>query len=186
MIGILLIASPIIADIINIPGGEKFSELYLLGPEQMAQNLPFNVVADRNYTVYLGIGNHLDASTYYVCYVKLRNQIDALSNETAGTPSSLAPLYEYRPMVQNEENWTVPLIFSLSGILTSSNQTLLQRLTINNVKFIVDKTAQFDHDNNGYYYQFFVELWAFNPASNALQYQNRYVYFWLNATSTVV
>jgi hypothetical protein len=185
MIGILLIASPLIAELINVPDGEKFSELYLLGPEQMAQNLPFNVVADQNYTIYMGVGNHLDASTYYFCYVKLRNQIEPLPNEIAGTPSSLDPLYEYRSLVQNEINWTVPLTFSLTGISTFNNQTFLQSLSINNQKFNVDKTAQFDHNNNGYYYQIFVELWAYNPDSNALQYQNRYVYFWLNATSTV-
>jgi uncharacterized membrane protein len=122
LIGILLIASPVIADIINVPGGENLSELYLLGPEQMAQNLPFNVVADQNYTVYLGVGNHLGASTYYFCYVKLRNQIEPLPSETAGTSSSLAPLYDYRSLIQNEANWTEPLTFSLTGISTFNSQ----------------------------------------------------------------
>ncbi len=100
------------------------------------------------------------------------------------TPSSLVPLYEYRPLIQNGANWTEPLTFSLSGISTSNNQTLLQSITINNEKFNVDKIAQFDQDNNGYYYSLLVELWAYNATSNALQYQNRYVYFWLNATAT--
>ena len=183
MIAILLIASPVIADLVNVPGGEKFSELYLLGPDQMAQNLPFNIVENHISTVYLGVGNHLGASTYYVCYIKLRNQIEPLPNETMGTPSSLAPLYEYHSLLQNGLNWTAPLTFSLSGISTSNNQTLLQNIKINDQKFNVNKTAQFDQDNNGYYYQIFVELWAFNPASNSLQYQNRYVCFWLNMTS---
>jgi uncharacterized membrane protein len=183
LIGILLISSPALAELIHLPGGEQFSELYLLGPEKMAKNLPFNVVADQKYTVYLGVGNHLGESSYYVCYVKLRNQLEPLPNETAQTPSSIAPLYEYRPLIQNEANWTVPLIFSLSGISTYNNQTLLQSLTINNQKFTVNKIAQFNQDNNGYYYQIFVELWALNSSSNVYEYQNRYVYFWLNATS---
>lgn len=149
----------------------------------MAQNLPFNVFADQTYTVYLGIGNHLGASTDYVCYVKLRNQTDPLPNETTGTPSSLAPLYEYRTLLQDSKNWTIPMTFSLSGLAVSSNQSVLQNLTINNVPFNVDKIAQFNQDNNGYYYQILIELWAYNPASEALQYQNRYVFFWLNMTS---
>ena len=184
LIGILLISSPVLAALIHLPGGEQFSELYLLGPEQMAQNMPFNVVANQDYTVYLGVGNHLGASTYYVCYVKLRNQTDPLPDQTEGTPSSLAPLYEYRPLIQNGANWTEPLTFSLSGISTSNDQTLLQSITINNEKLNVDKIAQLDQDNNGYYYALLVELWAVNATSNALQYQNRYVYFWLNATSS--
>jgi hypothetical protein len=184
LIGILILSSPVLAALIHPPGGEQFSELYLLGPEQMAQNMPFNVVADQDYTVYLGVGNHLGASTNYVCYVKLRNQTDLLPNQTAGSPSSLAPLYEYRPLVQNEANWTTPLTFSLSGISTSNNQTFLQSIIINNEKFNVDKISQFDQNNRGYYYSLLIELWAYNSTSHTLQYQNRYVYFWLNATDT--
>ena len=40
LIGVLLIASPAIAGAIRLPGGEQFSELYLLGPDQMAENYP--------------------------------------------------------------------------------------------------------------------------------------------------
>ena len=43
LIGVLLIASPAIAGAIRLPGGEQFSELYLLGPNQMAENYPSNI-----------------------------------------------------------------------------------------------------------------------------------------------
>lgn len=149
----------------------------------MAQDLPYNVVADHTYLVYLGVGNHLGASTEYVCYIKLRNQTDTLPNAETGTPSSLSPLYEFRTLIQDGKNWTVPMTFSLSGLSFSGNQSILQSLTVNNVKFNVDKIALFDQDNNGYYFQILIELWAYNPDSEAFQYQNRYVYFWLNMTA---
>jgi hypothetical protein len=76
------------------------------------------------------------------------------------------------------------MTFSLSGLSVSNNQTLLQSLTINDKKFNVDKIAQFNQDNNGYYYQILIELWAYNPTVEAFQFQNRYVNFWLNATAT--
>jgi uncharacterized membrane protein len=167
-----------------LPEGESFSELYVLGPEQMAENLPFNVVTDQTYLVYLGVGNHLGASTDYICYIKLRNQTDPLPNTQTTTASPLNPLYEYRTIIQDGKNWTAPMTFSLSGLSVSNNQTLLQSLTINDKKFNVDKIAQFNQDNNGYYYQILIELWAYNPTVEAFQFQNRYVNFWLNATAT--
>jgi hypothetical protein len=150
----------------------------------MAQNLPYNVVTDHTYLVYLGVGNHLGASTDYICYIKLRNQTDPLPNTQTTTASPLTPLYEYRTIIQDGKNWTAPMTFSLSGLSVSNNQTVLQSLTINDKKFNVDKIAQFNQDNNGYYYQILIELWAYNPAAEAFQFQNRYVYFWLNATAT--
>jgi hypothetical protein len=183
LIGVLLVASPALANVLRISGGEQFSELYFLGPSKVAANIPFNIAVGQNYSVYLGVGNHLGSSAYYVCYVKLRNQTEPSPNQTTQTPSSLAPLFEYRAFVQNDVNWSVPLTFFFSKILVSDNQSILESITINNVKFDVHKLAQFDQENNGYYYQLFVELWAFNSELGTIQYQDRYVYFWLNATS---
>ena len=84
LIGVLLIATPAIADAIHLPGGEQFSELYLLGPNQMAANYPSNIVVGQNYSVYVGVGNQLGSSAYYVLYVKLGNQTDQLPNNTLG------------------------------------------------------------------------------------------------------
>ena len=96
LIGVLLIASPAIAGAIHAPGGAAFSELDLLGPEQMAQNYPSNIAVGQNYSVYVNVGNHLGSSGYYVLYVKLANETDQLPNSTIATPSPLQPLYEYR------------------------------------------------------------------------------------------
>ena len=184
LVGVLLFASPTLSQVFTVPGSEKFSELYLLGPEHMASDIPFSVKSGVNYPVYLGVGNHMAASMYYVCYVKLRNQTDPLPNATTGIPSSLTPLFEYRAFVQDEKTWEAPLNFSVSNISVANNESLLESITINNVKFDVAKTAQYDQESNGYYYQLFIELWAFNPEST-IQYHSRYVSFWFNVTSTL-
>jgi uncharacterized membrane protein len=184
LIGILLTASFGFTALFQLHSGESFSELFILGPDQMAENIPFNIVVGHTYSVYLGVGNHVGESGYYACYVKLRNQTEPPPNEQTGTSSPLAPLYEYRLCLLNEENWTAPLTFSFTNASISNNQSKLEQLTINNIKFDVDKIAQFDGENGGYYYQLFVELWAFNTSMNEFQYQNRYVYFWLNTTLT--
>ena len=70
IIGSLLIASPAIAGAIRLPEGEQFSELYLLGPNRMAENYPYNIAIGQNYSVYINVGNQLGSSAYYVIYVK--------------------------------------------------------------------------------------------------------------------
>ncbi|MDR0798028.1 MAG: DUF1616 domain-containing protein [Nitrososphaerota archaeon] len=183
LIGVLLIASPVLIEAMHLPGGEVFSELFLLGPENMAQDIPFNVVSGHKYLVNLGVGNHMDAATFYVCAVKLRNQTEPFPNSTSQTASSLPTLYTHYFVVKNGENSIAPLIFSISADSPTNDVTVLRSITINDVECNVDKFAQYDPDNDGYYYQLFVELWAYNPSTEITQYQNRWVYFWFNVTS---
>lgn len=181
LIGVLLIASPVFADVISFPSSEHFSELYILGPNKMASDLPFNIVTGQNYTIYLGIGNHLESSTYYVCYIKLRNQTESFPNENK-LPSSLSHVYERKLFIQYNSNYTIPLTFLLSNFSISNNQFYLESLVINNEEIKVNKIANFDQENNGYYFMLFIELWVLNPQSESLEYQQRYVFFWLNVT----
>jgi len=175
--GILLFASPTLSLVLHMQGGERFSELWILGPGHMAEDYPFNVRADVDYLVYVGVGNHMGSSAYYVVYVKFRNQSEALPNATAGTPSPLNATAEYRIFLQGGESWEAPLTFSFLG-----NQSLIQSLIVNNVEFAVNKTALWDGENNGYYYQLFLELWIYDAESDEFQYHNRFVGIWLNMT----
>ena len=177
LIGVLLFASPTLGFVLRLPSGEKFSELWLLGPGHMAEDYPFNVEADVNYLVYVGVGNHMGCSAYYVVYVKFRNQTESLPNATAGTPSPLPPLFEYRLFVEDGKSWEAPLTFSFIG-----NQSVIQSLIVNNVEFAVNKTALWDVENNGYYYQLFMELWIYNVEFQAFEFHNRFVGLWLNMT----
>jgi hypothetical protein len=182
LIGVLLLASPALALVLHLPAGEKLSELYILGPGHMAQDYPFNVTEGVNYLVYVGVANNLGSSTYYVLYVKFRNQTEPLPNDTAGTPSVLTPLYTYRMFLEDGGSSEFPLTFSFSNVSFSDNQSSVGTLTINGVSFSVSKSASWDSENTGYYYQLFIELWIYNPASDEFSYHNRFVSLWLNVT----
>ena len=127
LIGVLLIATPALGGVIRLPGGEQFSELYLLGPDQMAENYPFDIAVGQNYSVYVGVGNQLGSSAYYVLYAKFSNQTDQMPNATLGTPSILQPLYEYRFSIQDSMNWESLLTFSVSN---ASTQEIIHRSTL--------------------------------------------------------
>lgn len=185
LIGVLLFASPALALVLHLPGGERFSELYVLNSEHMIENYPFNVTEGVDYLVYVGVVNHLGSSAYYILYVKFRNLTEPLPNSTAGTPSVLAPLYTYRMFLEDSGSGEVPLTFSFSNVSFSDNQSSVGTLTINDVLFSVSKSASWDLENTGYYYQLFIELWIYSPASDGFSYHNRFVSLRLNVTDPV-
>jgi hypothetical protein len=184
LIGVLLIATPALADFIRPPSGEQFSELYLLGPGNMAANYPSNIVAGQNYSVYVGVGNHLGSSAYYVLYVKFGNATDQMPNATLGTPSSLQPLYEYRFSIQDGMNWESLLTFSVSNALISGNNSQINTLQLNGVAFNVDKPAMWDSNSTTFRYQLLFELWIYDSHSGNVVFNNRFVDLQLNLTRT--
>jgi len=185
LIGVLLFASPTLGLVLHLPGGEKFSELWVLGPGHMAEDYPFNVRENESYLIYVGVGNHMGSSTYYVVYVKFRNETEPLPNATSGAPSVLAPLYEYRVFLEDNSSSEFPLTFSFSNVSFSENQSTVRSVTINGVQSIVDKSVSWDAANSGYFYQLFMELWIYDPASNGFSFHNRFVSRWLNMTASV-
>ena len=184
LIGVLLFASPALSLVVHFPDGEEFSELWVLGPEHTAAGYPFNVSADVNYPVYMGVGNHMGKSVYYSVQVKFRNQTDDLPNETANAPSTLPSLYEYRLFLQDGQSWEQPLTFSFLQVSTGQNRSMVGGLTLNDVTLAVYKPSVWDQGNSGYLYELFMELWIYNVTSDAFQFHNRYVGLMLNMTST--
>jgi len=179
----LIAAAPALSLIIAFPGGsERFSELWLLGPNHLAEDYPFNVGVNETYSVFVGVGNHMGVSSYYLVYVKFRNQTQQLPNSTTSEPSPLPPLYEFRFVLSDGEVWEAPLTFAIENVLLQQNFSIVQNISINDISFQVNYTSTWDSDRNGFYYQMFFELWLYNMTSSSFQYHNRFVGIWLNMT----
>jgi hypothetical protein len=186
LIGVLLIATPALVEVIHLSGGEQFSELYLLNSNGMAENYPYNIVVGQNYSVIVGVGNDLGSSTYYVLYVKFGNQTDQLPDSTSATSSPLAPLYEYRFFVQDGGTWESPLTFSVTDAYVLGNQSMVKTLTVNGLAFGVDKPAAWDVNSTAFSYQIFLELWIYDAQNNSIQFNNRFVSLQLNLTQIAI
>ena len=186
LIGVLLIATPALANVISPPSGEQFSELYLLGPNHMAENYPSGISVDQTYSVFVDVGNYLGSSAYYVLYLKLGNKTDQMPNATLGTPSSLKPIYEYRFSIQNNKNWESQLNFSVSSASILGNNSQINTLKINSNVFNVDKPAVRDSNSTTFRYNLLFELWIYNDKSNTIEYNSRFVDLLLNLTSNAI
>jgi hypothetical protein len=182
IIGILLIASPTIAGLIQLPQEEQFSEIYLLGPEQMAQNYPSNIAVNQNYSVYVNVGNHLGSSAYYILYVKLANASDQLPNAILGISSPIQPLCEYRFSIKDSDVWQGLLSFKVTDASISSTTSQINTMQINDATLNVNKPAVWNSNRTTYTYQLFFELWLYNSQTGQVEFNNRYVGLQLNLT----
>jgi hypothetical protein len=165
----LVILSPTLAAVVTFPEGEKFSELWVLGPNRMAEGYPFNVSAGEVYKVYLGVGNHMGDLSYYRVYVKFRNQSEPLPNSTAGVPSSLEPVFEYNVFLRNNETWERELSFSFEGLSFEGNVNRVSKVLVDGYAVDVNKIAVKNETENGFYHELFFELWVYNATVSGLR-----------------
>lgn len=183
LIALLLSALPAVSVLVTLPNtSEKFSELWLLGPNHRAEGYPFNVTVGQSYTVYLGIGDHMSSSIYYAVYIKFRNQTQPLPNATLSEPSSLPVLYEIRAFVQDNQTWEKLIAFSVLEASNSKTSSFVNRLVINNHAVWTNSSAIWDPERDGFYYQMFFELWIYDTSLKNFRFHNRFVGLWLNMT----
>lgn len=164
-------------------GGERFSELWLLGPEHMAEGYPFNVRAGEvQGPVYLGIQNHMGSTQYYLVYTKFRNQTQPLPNSTSSEPSPLLPLHEFRFFIADGETWETPVSFIIQDVEFKDNHSSLAEISINDQMLSIDLSSMWDSEQNGFYYQLFFELWLYDLELQIFRFHDRFVGIWLNMT----
>jgi len=176
----LVAAAPTLAMVISIPRTEKpFSELWILGPNHMTENYPFNTSIGEQKLFFIGAANHMGSSEYYIVYAKFRNQTQLLPDTKNSTPSPVPPLYEFRFFLADGENWETPLYFSILDASINDKNFVVKRISINDVIFEVEYPAEKD---SGLFYQIFIELWLYDKTSGKSQFHNRFAGIWLKIT----
>ena len=182
---ILLVASPVLSRVLVLPRTEFFSELWLLGPNHMAEDYPFNITSGSEYNVFLGIGNRLGYAAYYKVLVKFRSQNQSAADSFNRTPSSLPALYEIRTFVADEEVWEIPLAFSFNHLYNESrlqvdvNGLILNGIELENLDYVIS----WDSARSVFFGNLFFELWIYNASSSSFHYHERFVDLKFNMTS---
>ena len=210
---ILLVASPALQRVLVYPQTDFFTETWLLGPSHTAENYPYNITADQNYGVFLGIANHLGSCAYYMVEVKFRNETQSAPDTLGATASSLPSLYNMYVFVPDGGQYEVPLNFafgySISNVtrvvysnVTSAQGfgnssmvqpipttvTLLQAnyysLNLNNNTLSLRGLSQdWNSTTSEFYGNLFFELWIYNGTTAGFQYNNRFVSLQFNMTA---
>lgn len=179
----LIVASPALAVFVPLQiGSEKFSEFWLLGPDQVAEGYPSNVRVGEDYKVFVGVGNHMGGSEYYMVRVKFRNITQIRSDIGGSVPSSSLSLYDYRFFVIDEDVLEFPLSFGFGDVVVEGNVLVLGAVIFEGVSFPVDASVVWDVEGAGFVFQFFFELWRYDMVSKTFRFDDLSVGLWLNMT----
>lgn len=186
----LLVASPFLSRVLVYPRTEFFTELWILDASHKAENYPFNVTRNQNYTIYLGIGNRLGYCAYYMVQVKFRNQTQPAPTSFGPieqrSPSNLTSLFNVTVFVADEQVLEIPITFAFQYSWNEDfSQVKLNGLRLNNAWLnMTGYTISWDSVKKEFRGFLFFELWLYNSSISAFQYHGRFVGLWLNMTAT--
>ncbi len=181
---VLLAASPALSLVVSFPSGtEKFSEFWLLGPNYMAEDYPFNVQAGESHSLSLGVGNHLGHSGYYLVYFKFRNQSQLLPDASSSEPSPVASFYELQFLVADGDIWETLITFEVLNVSIQDSTLVIESVAINGKASQVGSSSIWDSENSGFHFQLFFELWLYDVALQSFSFHERFVGIWLDITA---
>ena len=158
-------------------GEEKFSSLWILGPNHLMEGYPSTVVPGETYEIFLGVNNQMGSLTYYLVKVKIANQSETLPYISTGTPSNLPAVYEYRLFLQNNATWERDFSFAFNEVVFEGNNSRISAISIDGNNVNINKTAKRDTLDNKFYYELFFELWIYNSTISSFQFHHRAVGF---------
>ena len=183
LVAALVAASPALGIILPFGGGsEQFSELWLLGPDHMAEGYPFNVNEGEVYNLFVGVGNHMGGSEYYRVSVKLGNGTEVLPDVDGGVSSSLSQLYEYRFFVGDGGVWESTVTFGFEDIVVEGGVLSVGEVVVDGEGFPVDASVMWDPEKEGYFFVLFFELWRYDNILKSFRFHDRVVWLQLNMT----
>ena len=181
LIGILLLSYPSLILFLKPSNDTQFSELYLLGSDKKAQNYPFNIIPNKEYSVFAGLTNHLQKTTYYMVSIKLLNTIDPLPKQ-ATNPQQ--PLYTIRFILAPEQKTETLLKFSIEQLIFSNTEATIIDFNINGQTHQVNKSTVWDSTKSTFAYNLVFELSIYQENTETFEYQNQFVSLNFNATKS--
>lgn len=186
----LLAASPFLSKVLVYPRTEFFTELWILDADRKAENYPFNITRNINYTIYLGISNRLGYCAYYMVQAKFLNwsQVELMPTRFGPIeerlPSSLQSIFNLTVFVADEQVYEIPITLSFDYSWDEPpSKVKLSMVRFNDVWLnMSDYTISWNAEKQGFRGFLFFELWLYNLSANHFQYHGRFVGLWFNMT----
>lgn len=152
--------------------GELFFQLYVLGETGKAEMYyprnDSNIPLDTEVRWHIGITNSMGSPELVALKVKIGNSTLSPPDEREIVPALLPTLVEYRRVMDTNETWEFPFIWSIKESRVSGNTIDMITLEINNA---IIRTSDVSAEN-GCNYRLIFELWSFD------RYEDRYVFGW--------
>ncbi|MEM1582419.1 MAG: DUF1616 domain-containing protein [Candidatus Bathyarchaeia archaeon] len=184
----LLVASPFLSKVLVYPRTEFFTELWILDADRRAENYPYNVTRGENYTIHLGVANHLGYCAHYMVQVKFRNQTQPAPTSFGPIedrlPSSMPSLFNFTVFVADEQTYEVPITFSFNYTWDERlSKVEFSGLMLNNVWLNMSGYGVYwDSGRKAFRGFLFFEIWLYDISANVFRYHGRFVGLWLNMT----
>ncbi len=189
---VTVVASGVAYTVLRPPPSEQFYAMYILGSNGLAEhyypkdNPDLAIGEPINWTI--GIYNHMGSLQYVVVRAKLLNSTIPSPNELAGTPSSVAPLFEFARVLVDNETWSLPFVWRLVSVSSGAAGVQITGISINGV----NAKGRLATALTGINYRLVFELWFYDKATNDLAFswntQNTqhsvWTQIWFNVTST--
>ena len=185
-IGLAFVAVSPLLDVVGPLGddSEKFSELWLLGFDNVTEEYPYQIGVNEEYEVTFGVGNHMGSSQYYMVYLKLSNSTEFLPDIEGSVASSLVPLCEFRFFVGDGEASETVVAFGIENIVVNNDVLYVEDAFVDGAVFPVDVSVTWDSKKEGYPVQLFFELWRYDSVTESFRFDDLYVSMWLNVRSS--
>lgn len=187
----LFVASPALQRLLVYPQTDFFTEMWLLGPEHMADSYPYNITRSQTYNLFLGLANHLGQCAYYVVEIKFRNQTQSAPGNFNHTASTLPSLYSFNVFVADKESFELPLSFSfdyVNATYEAKNETIPQvrfnSMVLNGASLnLKGYSTVWDEETSRFFGNLIFELWIYNGTTSTYQYHERFVDLKFNMTT---
>lgn len=173
----LLVASPALEQIVEIPQTYFITELSILGQYHNA-TYPSNITVGESYRLYIDVTNRLGASAYYALEIKFRSQTQSAPDSFAHTASNLQSIVSIPFFVADKATYEIPLDVSFQ-YAANADQLVVQTITINDAPLTINAVINRDAERNGFFGNLFFELRLYNGTTQAFEYHQRYVSLWL-------
>ena len=136
----LVLLTPLLSQIVQISRGESFSEIWLLGDGDKAENYPLNLSQGETYNVKLGVRNNRGSLAYYLIYLKMLNKTDPIPNSTQTEPSQVTPTWEWQLTLADGQDLNLPVSLTLSDVRFVDNACRIGGLLIGDQAVRLEKT----------------------------------------------